>query len=213
MPTDRVAIAAVAAARQELHDRAWETVVAFHRAVLAAIRPTDIDPAAVVAEAVGGRGTAARRRAGPTRSHPTAGDGVQQPLWELLTGGGYQLPLLRALLARAGELHAATGSPWIVDRGGFVAAVRSVVTPLIEPRIEAERAALAEAVRLAALVDSRRSLADHTGGLLGDAPLVPPPRDALLARSHGGARLLAGALQREEGIGAHTTITGGARRG
>ena len=193
LPVDRFTSVAVSAARQQLHDDAWAAIVAFHRAVVEALRPTDIDPAAAIAEAMGGKGTAARRKTKRWYSHPTAGDGVPEPLWELLTGGHYILPLLRSLLERAAEVSPVTGSGFIVDRAGFIASVKAVLAPLIEPRIEAGKAALAEIVRLQKIAARRSSAADYNAKLLGDGVLAPPPRDPLLARSEGGAKLLQGA--------------------
>ena len=199
VPVDRTTSSVVALAQHQLHDDAWEAVVSFHRTVLAAARPTDIDPAAVVAETIGGKGTAARRKGKQTYCHPTAGDNVPEPLWELLTGGQYLLPLLRLLLARASEISAVTGSGFIVDRAGLLASIKAVVTPLVEPRIEAEWSALAEIVRLRKIAARKSSVADYSSRLLGDGVLAPPPRDPLLSRNEGGARLLQGTLAHAEG--------------
>ena len=188
IPRDASSSAIVQGARAALHEEAWACLVAFHAAWMAAVRPTDIDAGAVVAEAEGGAGTAARRRVGQLHAHITAGEGVGQELWEALTGGGHIVPLARALFARARE-----GGGFAVDREDLLTAVRFVLAPLVAPRIAAERAALAEVVRLQGVVARRLSTAGVLGALIGDGPSAPHRRGALLARSACGAALLRGA--------------------
>lgn len=197
LPRDRVHAAAVAAARRSLHDDAWAAVAAFHAALLAAVRPTAVDPAAMVAEAVGGPGTAARRRVARTCSHPDAGGGVPEALAELLLPlGGAAHPseaefspaagAVRGLLVglmRAALAADATGRTAVVSRDAVVAAAADAVAPFVAPRVAAECGAIAEAVRRQGVLARRRSAAEHVGGMLRDAPLVPPTSSSRIRRA------------------------------